>query len=70
MIAAGLDGEPGPAENRRAIAVSAFVEALLDGQLPVTIADVERELRGKNLACWCRLDQNCHADVLLELANK
>lgn len=27
-------------------------------------------LRGKNLACWCRLDQPCHADVLLELANQ
>jgi hypothetical protein len=27
------------------------------------------ELRGKNLACWCKPDQPCHADVLLELAN-
>lgn len=27
-------------------------------------------LRGKNLACWCPLDQPCHADILLELANK
>lgn len=27
------------------------------------------ELRGKTLACFCRLDQPCHADVLLELAN-
>lgn len=27
------------------------------------------ELAGKNLACWCPLDQPCHADVLLELAN-
>jgi len=27
------------------------------------------ELRGKNLACWCRLDQPCHADVLLAIAN-
>ena len=27
------------------------------------------ELRGKNLACWCALDQPCHADVLLKLAN-
>lgn len=27
------------------------------------------ELRGKSLACWCRLDEECHADVLLELAN-
>jgi len=26
-------------------------------------------LRGKNLACWCPLDQPCHADVLLDLAN-
>lgn len=27
------------------------------------------ELAGKNLACWCPLDQPCHADVLLEIAN-
>lgn len=26
-------------------------------------------LKGKNLACWCPLDQPCHADVLLEIAN-
>jgi hypothetical protein len=26
-------------------------------------------LRGKDLACFCPLDQPCHADVLLELAN-
>lgn len=28
-----------------------------------------QSLRGKNLACWCPLDQPCHADVLLEMAN-
>jgi hypothetical protein len=28
-----------------------------------------KTLRGKDLACWCPLDQPCHADVLLELAN-
>lgn len=27
------------------------------------------ELRGKDLACWCPLDQPCHADVLLDIAN-
>lgn len=27
------------------------------------------ELRGKNLACWCKPGTPCHADVLLELAN-
>lgn len=27
-------------------------------------------LRGKHLACWCASGQACHADTLLELANK
>lgn len=27
------------------------------------------ELAGHDLACWCPLDQPCHADVLLEYAN-
>lgn len=27
------------------------------------------KLAGHDLACWCPLDQPCHADVLLELAN-
>ena len=28
------------------------------------------QLRGKNLACWCKIGSPCHADVLLELANR
>lgn len=32
--------------------------------------DHRDELRGKNLACWCRPGAPCHADVLLELVNK
>uniref|UniRef100_UPI003F65B855 DUF4326 domain-containing protein n=1 Tax=Rhodococcus opacus TaxID=37919 RepID=UPI003F65B855 len=36
---------------------------------PVTVGEIERELHGKDLACWCPLDQPCHADVLLEIAN-
>lgn len=32
-------------------------------------ADIRIHLRGKNLMCWCPLDQPCHADVLLEIAN-
>lgn len=31
--------------------------------------EVQIELGGRNLACWCALDKPCHADVLLELAN-
>ena len=26
-------------------------------------------LRGRDLVCWCGLDEPCHADVLLKLAN-
>lgn len=32
--------------------------------------DIERDLAGKDLACWCPLDQPCHADVLLQIANE
>lgn len=34
------------------------------------IEEARTVLRGKNLACWCPLDKPCHADILLELANK
>lgn len=55
-----------------------WVETLWGGHptyLGVPISDRNRildalgELQGKDLACWCPLDQPCHADVLLELAN-
>lgn len=32
-------------------------------------AEALAELRGKNLACWCKPGAPCHADVLLSLAN-
>lgn len=31
--------------------------------------EIQAELAGHDLACWCVLDGPCHADVLLELAN-
>lgn len=34
-----------------------------------TKEDIQRELRGKTLVCWCPPWQACHADVLLEIAN-
>jgi len=36
----------------------------------VEIEDAIITLKGKNLSCWCRLDEKCHADFLLELSNK
>jgi hypothetical protein len=38
------------------------------GEAP-SLADMRRDLAGRNLACWCKLGAPCHADVLLELAN-
>ena len=37
---------------------------------PHMVAWVQENLRGHDLACWCPLDQPCHADVLLEIANR
>jgi hypothetical protein len=49
-------------ENRR-VAVEWFEKFLKDD--PRTFL----ELRGKNLACWCPLNEPCHAEILLRLAN-
>lgn len=34
------------------------------------VSAAREELRGKNLACWCKPGSECHADVLLEIANQ
>lgn len=49
-------------------AVRAF-RVLVESE-PETVEQIRRDLRGKNLACYCPLRATCHADVLLELANK
>lgn len=36
---------------------------------PALVELAQRELRGFDLGCACPLDQPCHADVWLELAN-
>jgi Domain of unknown function (DUF4326) len=58
----GVDGDA-------AACVAAYRQALLGGDLAVTVDHVRRELAGRDLACWCRPGAPCHADVLLELAN-
>jgi hypothetical protein len=56
----------------RAEAIERYARALADRgeQLPFTASDVVRELAGRDLACWCPLDVPCHADVLLDVANR
>lgn len=40
----------------------------MEGMRAIGALDLS-ELRGKNLACWCKPGELCHADVLLTLAN-
>lgn len=44
-----------------------WIERSREGRFVASCA--ARNLWGLDLACWCKLDQPCHADVLLELAN-
>lgn len=59
------------ADEATARAVEVFRIRLTHGLLddPWLVRDVAPELAGQDLACWCPLDQPCHADVLLDLAN-
>jgi len=70
-------------DGTRADCVNLF-ETMLGGHICLTtVASVEiqsafllmaghdvAELRGKNLACWCSARAPCHADLLLEIANR
>lgn len=74
----GLYGNPFVITDERdaAAAVQAFrswltvdgCDAGMEWRKTVVLSSLP-DLRGINLACWCPLDQPCHADVLLELAN-
>jgi len=51
-------------------AVDAFRVWLEVNPVGQTVAlAARRVLRGKNLACWCKPGDSCHADILLEIAN-
>lgn len=56
---------------------SGSVHGLSRRQLPAALSAVRSSILGdiktlydRDLACWCALDQPCHADVLLQLANQ
>jgi hypothetical protein len=50
-------------------AVESFWMNLFRGTLTYTLDDVRRELRGKDLACWCKPGSWYHADMLMQIAN-
>lgn len=59
----------GEGQHDRARMTELFRGYLARPEQAAHVADIRAQLRGKNLACWCPLDAECHADVLLEIAN-
>lgn len=70
-------GHEGPMGRRpidKAGSLGFFQAMLSDPQLRdaagyPTDEEIRRQLRGKNLACWCGPRDGCHADELLRIAN-
>jgi hypothetical protein len=63
----GIDHTTGRTIETRSDAVRLYVER---GCADCLSEEAKVFLRGKNLACWCPLDDEpCHADVLLKMAN-
>ena len=57
-----MNGETLTAEK----AVELYEQHLADN---FSEGDIRHCLHDKDLACWCALDEPCHADVLLRIAN-
>lgn len=55
--------------RRSALDAVAAYRDLVATWRPDKVREVRAALSGHDLACWCPLDQPCHADVLLEIAN-
>jgi hypothetical protein len=61
-----------PSRTGRLLAREYYRLKLTEGieATPAMLDELRAALAGRDLACWCPLDQPCHADVLLELANR
>ena len=55
-------------DDARKMAIDAFAAWIALPQQAQLLAKAKAELRGKNLACWCKAG-DCHADVWLRLVN-
>jgi hypothetical protein len=58
------------------ISIELFEKMIMknDKKLNPTLQDItskmiKKELKGKNLACFCKLNEPCHCDILLKIAN-
>ena len=72
-IAKRYDLDPVDAQAKAVDLCTQWLIGALDKSLtpgPAPSRDLIRsELRGHNLACWCKPGTPCHAEVLIEIAN-
>ena len=56
-------------EHGRQQAIELYEEWIQQPEQKLVLDEARQLFRGKNLACWCRPGEPCHADVLLRLVN-
>lgn len=54
--------------NSRKEAINNYKEYILNGDGKHLLNDLH-ELKDKKIACYCKLNQSCHGDILIELIN-
>ncbi|HVY43568.1 MAG TPA: DUF4326 domain-containing protein [Hyphomicrobiaceae bacterium] len=61
------------AQERAVALCGEWLRGTLDPKLspgePPSRDAIRRELKGYNLACWCKPGTPCHSEVLIEIAN-
>lgn len=60
---------PGADEADRLFVVLQYALDLARGALPVTIDEIREECADRPIGCSCPLDQVCHVDVIVSVAN-
>lgn len=60
---------PSPVEARREAVMYYEIALLATAHGVPSHEEIREHLGGRDLCCWCPLDQPCHADGLLEVAN-
>jgi hypothetical protein len=65
--------DPAAAQAKAVALCGEWLHGTIDPKLsphaPPSRDEIRAELKGYNLACWCKAGTPCHADVLIELAN-
>lgn len=64
-----LGGWPANGQSARGYATELYRTWIARPEQAETLRLFRALLHGRDLVCWCPLDEPCHADVLLELVN-